>query len=172
MSGSNLVQGMDLTTGKKVIQPHRRTVAARAAEALTVGIPVRVDTTTPLGVGVIACNSTYDHAILGFYEGTGGSRASTTVAAYFSQGFAALTNDQVEVLAEGPTKGYGRMTATNANTLAATQIGVALGCATVDYTFNIVSALAAGIRAQVLLHSAGAVTDGTTAEAVSLYILP
>lgn len=171
MSGANLLQGYDLVNGNKVVQPYRRTVAARAGAAITVAVPVRVDTSTPLGVGVIACNSTYDHAILGFYEGIGGSGASTTLAAYHGQGYAAVTGDQVEVLVEGPTKTLGRMTATNANTLAATQIGVALGCASVDYQFNIVSALAAGIKAQVLLHSAGAITDGTTAEAIAVYVL-
>ena len=174
MSGQTLVQGMDLATGRPVITPHKRTTAARAGAAITVGVPVHVSTATPIGCLVIAATSTFDHNILGIYEGIGGSGAVVTNVTNINGMMAAVTNDQIEVLLEGPTYVRGRMAATNTLTLSTTFAYFAMGCATVDGVYEVIAAPAAGLVARVVLHGTGTNTNVTTTEASAIlaYVNP
>lgn len=167
MSGQFLDSTMTLTTGSVVRNQKKDVVSAVAGAAITVGVPVRLSYST-LGRSVIAANSTDSGQIFGFYEGVGGTGAATSTTGL--TGFAAVTGDAVEIVTRGYVAARGRMTATNANTLSTTNVGVALGCATVDYTFNIVTAPVAAGTPRFMLATAGTVTDGTTAEIIGMYI--
>lgn len=174
MSGSTLCQGMNLTTGKKVLEPHKRTTQLRSVGVMTVGWPVRIDpaTTTPYGGVAIGCTTTYDHAIIGIYAGVGGTGADTTTSGL--TGKAATTDDAIEVVLEGPIKVRSRPANTNGTTpgVGPVAAGDPLGYFFADGTFSGVTALVAGSVAKLVAVDANASTVTTTDTIINALILP
>ena len=174
MSGSPLVSGYDMVNGKKALQPHNRTIICRSGGAITVGWPVRVQTSTPYGLIVTTCNTANDHALLGLYQGNGGSLTVVTNVTNLNGGRAATTDDQVEIVVEGPVYVRARMSATNAGTLSTTNAISALSPSAIEGTFEIASAPAASIVAKVVLVGTGTLTNTTDVESsgIAAYVNP
>jgi hypothetical protein len=168
MPGRFLDNGLSLVTGTKSYNQKRKVVRVRAGGTIEPGYPVRFAYTTAGTIAdVIACDSTNAVQMCGVYFGTGGSGTKTTTSGL--TGRATAAGDVIEVLKRGFTNVRGRMTTTNANTLSTTNVGKIMGCQTVDYTFNL-TAGTAGCPGNVRLSTAGAVTDGTTAEIVGVFV--
>ena len=174
MTGSNLVGGFDLVNGKKLIQPHQRTITGRAGGAITSGWPVMVQTSTPYGLIVTTCNTANDHALLGIYQGWGGSGAVVTNITNLNGSKAAILDDQVELVVEGPVYVRARMSATNAGTLNTTAANSALGPSAVEGIFQVQTAPAASLVAKVVLLGVGVLTNTTDneASAIAAYVNP
>lgn len=168
MAGQYLDNHFDLINGLNKYKQARQVFRAVAATTIEPGYPVRMVYTTLGAIAAVTpANSTNHGDIEGIYVGDGGTGAVTTTTGL--SGRATAAGDIIEVVSRGFCNVRGRMTATNANTLSTTNVGQILGAATVDYTFNIV-AMTAGQTPKVVLSTAGAVTDGTTAEIVGVYV--